>query len=270
MIYLLGGNDMLSVDRQDAIKQILLEKKSVTVSELAERFGVTFETIRRDFRALEKEGILKKTYGGAVLRQRMNHDVNFQVLSHIMVDVKRGMAAVAVDFVTPGDCIYLDFSTTCLCVAEQLGTVPVNVITNSLEAMNVLSRSKDVNLYSCGGCWDPHNCAFMGQSAVESLSHFHLDKAFISCRAVSMQSGISDSTQDEAQLRRQIIESSDEVYLIADHTKLDKNAFVNTCGFGSITAMITDQPLRSDWREFLDNAGIPYYSSAERTAEARV
>ena len=103
---------MLSIERQGIIKNILLEHKSVSVADLTERFGVSFETIRRDLKVLEKEGMIEKTYGGAVLKQKVMNPADYQTLSHIMVDSKRKMALRAVRLLVPGDCIYIGFSST--------------------------------------------------------------------------------------------------------------------------------------------------------------
>lgn len=250
---------MLSIERQEQIKNIILEQKSVSVAELTERFDVSFETIRRDLKLLEKEGFVEKSYGGAILKQRVNNTADFQMLSHIMVEAKQKMASVAMNFISPGDCIYIGFATTCLQIAALLDDIPLTVLTSSLPVMNRLSEKKNIALFSTGGSWDARNCAFMGRTSVDNLSQFHLDKAFISCRALSMENGISDKTEAESDMRRRIVESSNQVYLLADNTKFDKMTFVKTCGFDRITAIITDKPLSRQWCAFLDDAGIAHY-----------
>lgn len=250
---------MLAIERQNIIRNILLEKKSVSVSDLAARFDVSLETVRRDLRALELAGVAEKSYGGAVLKEKVSHKENFETLSRIMVDAKRKMAAKALQFIVPGDSIYIDFSTTCGAMVDLLGEAPINVLTNSLEVIERLTGKANISLLSTGGSWDPDNRAFMGRTAVQNLSQFHLDKAFISCRALSMDQGISDRTETESELRKKIIESSNEVYLLADYSKFDKIAFVRTCDFKHITAVITDMILKDEWKTFFDNSGVHYY-----------
>lgn len=247
---------MLSIERQGIIKNILLEHKSVSVADLTERFGVSFETIRRDLKVLEKEGMIEKTYGGAVLKQKVMNPADYQTLSHIMVDSKRKMALRAVRLLVPGDCIYIGFSSTCVQVADVLPDIPLVVMTNSLEVMKRLSERKNVTLFSTGGSWDGRNCAFLGRAALDSLTGYHLDKAFISCRGLSMEEGISDKTGLESDMRRRVTECSNEVYLMADSTKFDKVTFVKTCGFDRITGVITDEPMSDHWQSFLKGRGI--------------
>ncbi len=250
---------MLSIERQREITDILLEKKSVSVAELSERFQVSFETIRRDLKVLEADGIIEKSYGGAVLKDRVSGKADFKTLSHIMVDIKRSIAMRAVCFIRQGDCIYIDFSTTCGQIVPLLEDIPVNVLTNSLEVMNQLSDKKQISLFSIGGNWDPENCAFMGSTAISNLGQYHVDKAFISCRALSMERGISDKTEAEAELRRKIIESSNQVYLLADSSKFGRIAFVKTCDFRKITAVLTDEEPGEEWKGFFEKNGIAWY-----------
>ncbi|WP_066456426.1 MULTISPECIES: DeoR/GlpR family DNA-binding transcription regulator [Anaerotruncus] len=250
---------MLTIERQEQIKNILLEQKSVSVADLTARFDVSFETIRRDLKVLEKEGFVEKSYGGAILKQRVNNTADFQMLSNIMVEAKQRMAAMALNFISPGDCIYIGFATTCVQIAELLDNIPITVLTSSLEVMNKLSGKKNITLFSTGGAWDARNCAFTGRTAVDNLAQFHLDKAFISCRALSMENGISDKTEAESDMRRRIVESSNEVYLLADNSKFGKMTFVKTCGFERITAVITDKTLSKPWASFLDDLKIAHY-----------
>ena len=86
-----------------------------------------------------------------------------------------------------------------------------------------------------------------------------MDKAFISCRAINKESGLSDKFEQEADIRKAIVENADKVYVLADHTKLDKSTFVHTCGFKNITALITDHLLSTEWKDFLTSKEIEYY-----------
>lgn len=256
---------MLSIERQERIKNAFLEKKNLTVAELSAMFDVSFETIRRDLRVLEKNGVISKTYGGAMLRQRVKTAADFQALSHVMVEAKEKMATTALQFIAPGDCIYIGFSTTCTHIAALIDNIPITVLTNSLAVMNILSKKDRISLFAGGGCWDAQNCAFMGRTAIDTLAQFHLDKAFLSCRALDMEAGLSDKTEVESDMRRRVIESSNEVYLLVDNSKFNKMTFVKTCGYNRITAVITDVPLTEQWQIFLEKEGVAYYDcSAER------
>lgn len=246
-------------ERQEQIKSIILEQKSVSVSDLTARFNVSFETIRRDLKILEDQGVIEKSYGVAKLRLLVSNTADFDILSKVMVDSKRKIASLARNFITPGDCIYIDFSTTCAQLAGLLEDTTITVLTNSFPVMSELSNKPGVTFFSTGGCWDPRNRAFTGRAAVDTLSQYHVDKAFISCRALSMENGLSDKTEAESDIRRRIIESANEVYLLVDHSKFGKITFIKTSGFERITAIITDKPLAEQWASFLDDRAILHY-----------
>ena len=249
---------MITEERQTIIKAELLEKKSISVAELAQRYDVSFETIRRDIKELEKEGIAKKIYGGAVLAERAAGDFRFSDLANIMVDTKQKMAQTAAQAIRRSDCIYIDFSTTCGQMADIIGAMnsPVNVMTSSLDVMAKLEDKSHVSLISVGGEWDTENRAFMGTTSVQTLHMYHLDKAFISCRAISMAHGLSDKSGAESELRKAIIESANQVFLVVDHTKFDRMAFVKTAGFEKISAVITDEEPSAEWKHFFKERDI--------------
>ena len=256
---------MLAIERQKIISDMLLEKKSVSVAELSEQFEVSFETVRRDLKILEESGIAEKSYGGAVLKEKVSHKLGFEDLSHIMVDIKHAIAAEAMNHIDEGDSIYIDFSTTCGSMVELLGGTPLNVLTSSLEVMNRLADKEKISMLSTGGSWNAANRAFFGRTALQNLEQFHMDKAFISCCALNMAQGITDRTEMESELRRKVIECSNQVYLLVDNSKFDKVAFVKTCDFENITAVITDADLDEEWRGFLEKHHVKYYRVSEQT-----
>lgn len=247
---------MLSGERLDQIKNELIENKKVSVIDLSEYFHVSLETIRRDLKKLEKDGVAKCIYGGAVLADRVKSTVDYQYLSNIMVETKKHIAQLAVQFIQPMDCIYIDFSTTCGQLSEFLGDIPINVMTSSLDTMNKVVNLPNVSLLSVGGEWDSLNRAFLGKTTVQTIKDFHLDKAFVSCRALNMKNGISDRSMPEAEVRKAIIESSNQVYLMVDNSKFDKMAFVKTGDFSNITAVITDMKPSDDWLTFFEKNNI--------------
>lgn len=238
---------MISAERRERIKTILLERKSITVAEMAQLFEVSTETIRRDFEALSDEGFLVKSYGGATLAMRKNTIVSQRVKSGIMTDVKKEMAGIAVSCIKPNDCIFLDHSTTVFEMCEALADMPLTVMTNSLSVMNRFCDCPNIRLISPGGNFDVVSQAFFGLEAVGYLNRHCVDKAFLSCKTLDLKRGMNDADEMVAELRKSIVENSDYTYLLADHTKFGKTAFVQTCTLDRIDALITNRPLPEEW-----------------------
>ena len=232
---------MLSVTRRAAIKDILLEKKSVSVSKLAKYFTVTEETIRRDLKALEDEGFLIRTYGGAFIQDGVQNEISLSVRKTAYVQQKLRIARQCAKLIHNGDSIFLDSSTTVGFLCQFIKNARITVVTNSLFVTNSLSDCDDINLIMVGGAYDSPTMSFVGQATMDTLSGYYVDKAFISCRSLNLAHGMTDSNEKYAAVHRLMLEHGSEVYLLADATKFGKTSFVHVGGFGSVDGLFCDQ-----------------------------
>lgn len=251
---------MLAASRRSSIKELLTEKKSVTVSELSELFEVTDETIRKDLKSLEQQGFLVKTYGGAFIQEGTLNDIIISVRSGAFVESKAIIGHLASKLISNGDSVFLDCSTTAYHIALAVRNMRITVVTNSLTIGNCLASIKDIHLIVIGGNLNRTHMSFNGRDAQHAIERYHLDKAFISCRSVSMEHGITDSNDEVAEIRSLILDHANEVYLIADHTKFNKTSFVNIGSFERISGVITDLPLDMRWKDFLQAKTIAVYA----------
>lgn len=247
---------MLSIERREKIKEILLARKSVTVAEMAQLFSVSTETIRRDFEVLSSEGFLIKTYGGASLLFKKNITAPQKLKTGIMKDEKQRMAREAARLIQPGDCVFLDHSTTVLAMCDFLGDIPLTVTTNSLPAIQQLSQYANIQICSPGGDFDQKNQAFFGIETIQYLKRHCFDMAFISCTSLDLEYGIHDSSDMIAEFHRSVISCADRACLIADHTKFARSAFARTNPLADIQALITDMRVPKEWKEALKESGI--------------
>ena len=246
---------MLAAERKQQIKEIIIAKKSATVAALAEQFGVTGETIRRDLKALEKEGVLLRTHGGAFIQSGVENLIDIDLRKTVYIDEKELIAKRCRGLVHNGDAIFLDNSSTCYHIAKALDDLNITVVTNNLMIMNLFAQSENVRLVSIGGEFSIKEQAFSGAIAQRALSEYYVDKAFISCRTLSIKNGITESTDQWASIRHLMIERSDKQYLVVDHTKFGQTSFVRICDFDEITAVVTDHELDARWHEALRSKG---------------
>lgn len=250
---------MLPIARKNKIKEMIIEKKSVTVSDLTNLFNVTEETIRRDLKQLEEEGILTRTYGGAYISEGVQNDVNINLREHIHVEGKRKIAAKCLSMIKSGDSIFLDASTTSLVIASMLEDRKLTVVTNSLKVINTLVDKPNINIVVIGGTLSPSSQSNVGRSSEYTMKHYFFDTAFISCRSVSMQHGITDSNEQQAGIRKLAAEHANKVYLIADYTKFDKTSFARICDFDQINSVVVDEKLSMEWKQFLEEQNISLF-----------
>lgn len=259
---------MLSVTRKQKIKELILEKKSATVAELSKMFNVTDETIRRDLSSLEKEGVLLRSYGGAFIQTGVDNQINSNIRSTVYVEGKTAIAKKCKQFLHNGDVIFLDNSTTAYFLAKEFCQMRLTVVTNSLSITNFLSGFDNIRLIVTGGFYSSKEKAFYGTSTLEAIEKYYVDKAFFSCRSLSVENGITDSYDQWAQVRKTIIERSEKRYLIADFSKFNQTSFMRVCGFEKITAIITDKPLSADWHAAMQKYGCVIYDKDEGQSEA--
>ena len=247
---------MMTAQRREEIKRYMLEYKTATAAGMAEKFNVSGQTIRRDFEAMEKEGFLLRSYGGAVVKDRKAVDIPNVVKSELLVDAKRIICSQAVRFVSPNDCIFLDHSTTVLSLCDEIAQIPLTVVTNSHRVIGRLSGCPNIQLISTGGIFNNSLEGFFGLETVKYLQQHCVDKAFLSCRAIDLTRGLNDSDEKIADVRRNVIENSDLVYLLADHTKFGKTGFIATCDVEKIDYVITDEPVDEAWRKLFEKKKV--------------
>jgi DeoR/GlpR family transcriptional regulator of sugar metabolism len=250
---------MLAVTRRTQIRDILLEKKSVTVTELSQKFAVTEETIRRDLQQLENEGVLTRTYGGAFIQDGVLNEVDLTLRETAYVESKEAIAEKCAQLVHHGDTIFLDASTTATFVAKKIRNMRLTVVTNSCMVVDQMKDSESVHLICVGGTYTIKSKAFNGNATLRGVQEYYVDKVFMSCRSLSMEHGITDSNEEIALIRQTLLKCSNLVYLIADRSKFDKTSFVHICDFGDIDAVVSDYSFSQEWREFLQSKNVNIY-----------
>ncbi len=247
---------MLALTRKNKIRDIVFERKSITVAELAKMFSVTEETIRRDLKSLEDAGVLTRTYGGAFVQDGVKNDISISVREDVMVHDKKLIAQECRKLIKNGDTISLDASTTAFHICNEIKSMRVTVLTNSIAVVNFLKDYENITLICTGGTITGANGYFAGKTARANIESYFVDKAFISCRSVDIMHGVTDSNEEMAEFRRMYNERANKTYLIADHTKFDKVSFIKICSFDMITGIVTDKPPSNNWYTALENIGV--------------
>ncbi|WP_078544518.1 DeoR/GlpR family DNA-binding transcription regulator [Litchfieldia alkalitelluris] len=240
---------MLVAERHQKIVEIVNEKLSVRVSELSQIFGVTEETIRRDLEKLEKENLLQRSHGGAVSVKKEETEIPYLEREITNATEKRKIAVEAVRLIFPGDQIVLDASTTAWYMAKELPDMPLSVITNSIKVALELSKKEQIKVISTGGMLLPESLSYVGPLAERSLQMYHVNKAFISCKGVHLNAGLSDANEWQALLKKQMMQISDETILMVDSTKFGTRTFVQVAGLDEVDQVITDSNISHDYVE---------------------
>jgi DeoR family transcriptional regulator, fructose operon transcriptional repressor len=243
---------VLPTQRRKAILAEVRKASAVSAEDLALRFGVSLETIRRDLRELRDRGLLERVYGGALSVQ--STEGTFAARSTRHHDRKQAIAKLAATLIGPEDTIVIDVGTTALEVARALpATFRGRVLTNSVPVAVEISAREDrehVELLICGGQVRTGDAACYGASADQFFGEFYADKAFLGSGGVHAKAGLTDYHPHEVATRRVIIAHAGASYVLADSSKLGAVAVHRVCPLSQITAVITDSATysRSDSR----------------------
>jgi len=247
---------MLGIERRRKIMARLEEEKKVYVTELAREFQVTEETIRRDLERLEKEDLLCRSYGGAVLSEKMQGVLSFARRSSINTTGKDSIAVAAAELVSDGTKLMLDASTTCQALLPHLkNNKDVVVLTNSAQALST-STTLPYTIISSGGLLRPHSLALTGPSACRTLENYYVDFAFISCKGLSLKQGVMESSEEETAVKKVMLQQAKHIVLLADSTKFSQQAFLKICPLSSINTIITDAEPSAEWQEYCRDNNI--------------
>ena len=234
-----------------------MQKGKVVVSELAEEYDVTEETIRRDLEKLESDGYAKKTYGGAVPKQSSALDLPYNVRETVNVVQKQLIASKVCELINDGDRVMLDASSTSLYILKKLKDKKnLTVITNSVKILIELADKSDWKVLSTGGELKRSALSLMGSSAEKMIGSYHVDVAICSCRGLDMDFGVTDSNENDGQLKRAIFAAADRRILALDNEKFDHKSFIRVCGFREIDVIVTDSAPAEKWIGFCNEQNI--------------
>jgi DeoR/GlpR family transcriptional regulator of sugar metabolism len=247
---------VLVAERQRKIVDLVNERLSIRVSELSNVFNVTEETIRRDLERLEKEELLRRSHGGAVSIEKNNTETPYTEREILNSSEKKAIALEGVKLINPGDQIVLDASTTAWFMAKELEDMPLTVITNSIKVAIELSKKEHVKVISTGGMLLSKSLSFAGPLAERSLDKYFVNKAFISCKGVHLDEGLSDSNEWQALLKKKMLQIADKTILLADSSKFGVRTFVQIAKINQIDEIITDSKLSGDYINELNEKNI--------------
>lgn len=232
-----SDGSLFKEERLFQIIKMLETDNRVEVADLSRRFAVSEDTIRRDLRDLESRGVVLKTHGGAL--RRLAAPRSFEKRLEYETHFKERIGKAAASLVEEGDCLLIDSGTTALSVAHALNIERGKILTNSLEVAKIISEKPHLELIVLGGRWDPLH-QLIGPSTVEQLAKYRVDKLFLGMAGLDIQQGITAPSEEEASVKRAMINIAKQVIGLADHTKLGDVTFAYVAPASKINVLVTD------------------------------
>ncbi|KOV90006.1 DeoR/GlpR family DNA-binding transcription regulator [Nocardia sp. NRRL S-836] len=225
-------------ERQQKILAMVNAQGRVRIAELVTLLKVSEPTIRKDLSALEEQRLVRRTHGGAIATHSQV-ERTIDARSDLHGAAKDMIAKACLQEIGPGDSIFLDSGTTVQRIADQLDQVHVNVLTNALGVASALADKPKVRHTLLGGSVRALGGTVVGPVAVETLSRFTVNTAFISASGFT-EEGVSVADVAEAQVKQAVVERARRVVLALDSSKFGVQDFVTVCPLDRIDVVVTE------------------------------
>jgi DeoR family transcriptional regulator, fructose operon transcriptional repressor len=247
---------VLPEERRLQIVEQVSARPLVRADELAERFGVSIETVRRDLDVLQRQGVVRRVYGGVTGLAPRTREPSFEQRAGLHTDRKTAIGRLAATLISTTDTLILDVGTT---VAELARQLPADfrgaVLTNSLLVATHVQR-EGVEVRVSGGRVRAGDLACSGLPTQEFFAGYFVDKAFLGSGGVHAEAGLTDYYPDEVAARQVMLDHAAERYVLADSSKLGQVAMCKVSDLDRITAVITDDGVTPDVARRLRAEGV--------------
>jgi DeoR family glycerol-3-phosphate regulon repressor len=235
----------------------LREHGSLSVEALADRFGVTLQTVRRDVKLLADAGLLARFHGGARLPGSTTENIGYGQRQHLNEDAKQRIARAVAAAVPEGCSLIINIGTTTEAVAHALlHHRGLRVITNNLNVATILSDNPDCEVIVAGGVLRSRDRGIIGEPAVDFIRQFRVDIGLIGISGIEADGTLRDYDYREVKVARTIIEQSRQVWLVADHSKFNRPAMVELGRLDLVDMLYTDSAPPEPFDRLLVEAGV--------------
>jgi DeoR family transcriptional regulator, glycerol-3-phosphate regulon repressor len=243
-------------ERQSEIVELVAKRGFQTIEALAQHFGVTVQTIRRDVNMLASEGRLSRYRGGAGLSSSIEN-MEYERRQVINLAPKQRIAAMVAQDVPDHASLFLNIGTTTEQAARALlSHQNLRVITNNINVAKILSENPQCSIVMAGGKVRNRDGAITGQLAAQMFEQFRADIGIIGVSGIDRDGGLFDYDLDEVMCTQAIIRNSRRVFLLADHSKFGRPALVKVGNLAQISALYTDAPPPEPISALLNEAGV--------------
>ena len=243
--------------RRIKILELIREDGHAKVQQLSKIFGVTEVTIRQDLEMLDQLGYIQREHGGAFLKDVGSFAKTGKLFNQTRMDEKREIARKAVAFIHENDIIILDSGSTTTEIAKLLLNYKnLTVITNALNIALILGENPGINLVVTGGEFKAPTLSLTGQMSADIIKTLHANKLFLATAGISADLQLTYPSLSDLVVTQSMIESSDQVFLVADSSKIGVSAFASLGPVTLANFFITDSMITEEQLEKMKESGI--------------
>ena len=242
--------------RQRRVHDLVMRHGEVRAGDLSDELDVSTATVRRDLAALERRGLVERTWGGARIRSTVKYLEDFASAADTQGDAKRAIAAAAAEMVEPKMVVGLSGGTTCTELARWLRGKDVTVVTNAINVATELYAHGRTNVIVTGGSLNSYSYELVGDLTTFVLQEHRLDLCFVGCSGITPDFGFSMRDPSESAVARAFKAVSERTVVVADHSKVGRTTLARFAPLAHLPMLITDRGLSEDWRRTLEGAGL--------------
>ncbi len=245
----------MNLDRRKQIAEIINTEGTVKSEELVKRLGVSIETIRRDLTYLEKQGMIKKVYGGAASNKFMTAEPNYLNRESLNYDEKLAIATEAEKLINSQDAVFFDIGTNVLLLAKQLDEGKnIHAFTNSIRTAIALSE-KGCEVIIPGGTLRSKELSLSGSFTIDNMDKFVFNKVFIGVGGITTD-GVTDFVSEEAFVRNYLVKNANQVIALADFSKFGVQTMCKVCDIEDIDVLICDSKAPKKMLSDIEKMGV--------------
>ena len=235
---------LIPAQRRERIQEYLSVHKIVRMNDLYGMLGASEATVRRDLEWLEREGVLERTHGGAILSQRMTLEPEYLQRAHTNPEEKRLIGELAASLIEDGEVVFINSGTTTAQVIRHIrAKAGITVFSNNIKAALEVGEV-GFNLHLVGGQYQPHSNSVAGRFAIDNLRQVYADKAILGMDGISLIHGCTVPSNVEAEVMKQMIErTKGEILIVADHSKWGVVSNFQIATIDEIDKIITDEAI---------------------------
>lgn len=244
-------------ERRQLILDSIFDQCLVKVSVLAERFGVTQTTIRKDLNYLESKGLLHRSYGSAMPSSAPIKDISLGKKKLINYDAKLQIARAAAELIEENDSILMASGSTIAVFAENLKPKGrLNVVTTAVNISTILGENDRISVMQVGGMLYSNTLSVYGNDAIQSVRNIFCSKLFFGIDGLDVIHGITCATREEAELTQQMMQSAERKIVLCDSSKLGKRGFAHISKLSDVDILITDSALPDETKGLIEELGV--------------
>lgn len=250
---------MFTEERLEQILRILNENGRVKVKELSEQFNVSEGMIRKDLQRLERDGVLQRTYGGAILNRKISKNSSITTRMKVNLSSKELISEKAFSLIEDGDVVFLEPSSINFLLAKLIAnsTKKITLITNMSIIPPLFNDNETVKLICIGGVYDNKSGGVLGSEVTKSISKYTFNKGFLGSSGVNLiTNSVGTVTLEDGNLKELIVSNSKEVFLLVEKEKFNMDSTYRFAALDEFDVIITDSDINDDIREKLKKLAV--------------